>query len=104
MTEPTGQRNPIWEKPMVRETPAAASVAVTTRFFTIVHQQHPARPQGRVGQFLSSAAMSEASTRFRRNGVPPVAHQSCWARPGLSAFAFANACRLGGTAFHRWWR
>jgi len=39
-------------------SPAAASVAVTTRFFTIVHQQHPSRPRGRRGQFLSSAAIS----------------------------------------------
>ena len=92
VTEPAGQRDPM------RVSPAAASVAVTTRFFTSVHQQHPARPQGRAGQFLSSAAMSEASARFRRNCVspggwsqlrcnrgggfrrncvPPVAHQSC---------------------------
>jgi hypothetical protein len=43
---------PIGQSPLVRATPAAASVAVTTRFFTIVHQQHPARPQPTGGAIL----------------------------------------------------
>ena len=61
VTEPAGQGNPI-----SGQTLAAASVAVTTRFFTIVHQQAPRRSKtGR--EFGHSAAMSKLfSARFRR--------------------------------------
>ena len=89
VTEPAGQRDPM------RVSPAAASVAVTTRFFTSVHQQHPARPRGREGQFLSSAAMSRVlppafAGAFRD---APVAGM-----PGPFGVCQANACRPAAKA------
>ena len=59
MTEPTGPENPMMENPMLRETPAAASVAVTQLASSQLSINNtPPVPEGREGQFCHSAAMS----------------------------------------------